>query len=958
MGYFSDTYSELQYPIDSESELGLYNAQLGAIHAIGAFLTLNKKHSGIVVMPTGSGKSSVIMMSPYLASSKKVLIVTPSKMVRGQINKDFCKLNTLIKINVFNLFTKLPNIFEMKKLYSDNMFHNVQSNDVIIATPQCALSISENIIKMSFDLVIIDEAHHIPAPKWQNILANMKHAKHFLFTATPFRFDKKEIKGEIIYNYPLSMAYNDGIFGDIQYIPIDESHNKDLLIAKEAEKLFINDKQSGYNHKLMVRTDTNKKAKILKALYSKETQLRLERVDCSMPFKIVENIINKLKSGDIDGIICVNMLGEGFDFPNLKIAAIHSPHKSLANILQFIGRFARTNSDDIGTAKFIAMKDEELVIENNRLFTSDAIWQKMIIDMSEHHIQHQEEIKSNLLDFQRDDDSTSEENISLFGLRPNCHAKVFRITDFNINGKFPDSCCIDSNIYRNNYNNTIIAIGNKIERPKWTTSEQINDINNFLYIIHYQKETSLLFIYSQIKTDIDYQEIAEAFSSGFEKIIRTEMHRVLAEMDSFELFNTGMQSRSSDRGESYRIMAGSNVASSIDPITGRMFSPGHVFCKAISNDGMELTIGYSSGSKIWSSKYLFIPEYINWCNSCGFKIVNELLTVKTNTNLDNLPMPVQLGKYPERVIYCFFSNKTLSSPPIITNLNGELTNYLIIDTKIIIIDQQENYLLLKISIDDMKDIVKCDINGNYSCSNPTIFLKNGRNLLTISNYLCSYPLTYKASDGTIITGNELLESNNDIQILSNELIIPINWKNYNTDIYCEFGKTKKKNMLSIHDALQNILNDNKDFDILLYDHGSGEIADYITIKENTENINISLYHIKSMRGSNYNSNVSDIYEVCQQGTKSLMWLKSRFIFLNKIKKRQRSNNCKVVHGKNNEIDTILKKNKQLYTKIIIVQPGVSKKQNIPEKYQEILAAANMYIKNNGLNTEFFIWGSE
>jgi len=75
--------------------------------------------------------------------------------------------------------------------------------------------------------------------------------------------------------------------------------------------------------------------------------------------------------------------GKGFDFPNLKIAAIHAPHKSLASTFQFIGRFARTNAKDIGTAKFIALNDEELEIENNRLYVSDAIWQDMIINMSE-----------------------------------------------------------------------------------------------------------------------------------------------------------------------------------------------------------------------------------------------------------------------------------------------------------------------------------------------------------------------------------------------------------------------------------------------------------------------------------------------------------------------------------------------------------------------------------------------
>ena len=40
-------------------------------------------------------------------------------------------------------------------------------------------------------------------------------------------------------------------------------------------------------------------------------------------------------------VVCVDMLGEGFDLPQLKVAAIHDLHKSLAVTLQFIGRFAR-----------------------------------------------------------------------------------------------------------------------------------------------------------------------------------------------------------------------------------------------------------------------------------------------------------------------------------------------------------------------------------------------------------------------------------------------------------------------------------------------------------------------------------------------------------------------------------------------------------------------------------------
>ena len=124
-------------------------------------------------------------------------------------------------------------------------------------------------------------------------------------------------------------------------------------------------------------------AKALELLYQTNTSLKLRRIDSSMSNAKVKQYIQELRNHTLDGIICVDMLGEGFDFPNLKIAAVHAPHKSLASTLQFVGRFARTNAKNIGKAKFIAAENEDLEIENNRLYASDAVWQEMIINMSE-----------------------------------------------------------------------------------------------------------------------------------------------------------------------------------------------------------------------------------------------------------------------------------------------------------------------------------------------------------------------------------------------------------------------------------------------------------------------------------------------------------------------------------------------------------------------------------------------
>ena len=87
MSYFADVYDKLRYPISSEHSSRLRNAQLGAIHSISSFQTLRKIRAGIIVIPTGSGKTAVLMMSPYIIHAKKVLIVTPALWFEGKYTK-------------------------------------------------------------------------------------------------------------------------------------------------------------------------------------------------------------------------------------------------------------------------------------------------------------------------------------------------------------------------------------------------------------------------------------------------------------------------------------------------------------------------------------------------------------------------------------------------------------------------------------------------------------------------------------------------------------------------------------------------------------------------------------------------------------------------------------------------------------------------------------------------------
>lgn len=66
MSYFSKNYSRINLPISEKNRKGLRNAQIGAVHSIGSHFSVNKDTPAIVIMPTGSGKTAVLVLAAYL----------------------------------------------------------------------------------------------------------------------------------------------------------------------------------------------------------------------------------------------------------------------------------------------------------------------------------------------------------------------------------------------------------------------------------------------------------------------------------------------------------------------------------------------------------------------------------------------------------------------------------------------------------------------------------------------------------------------------------------------------------------------------------------------------------------------------------------------------------------------------------------------------------------------------
>jgi superfamily II DNA or RNA helicase len=206
MSYFATHYNAVRPPIATASSAGLRRGQLAAIHGLAAHFTL-KKEPGIVVLPTGAGKTDVAILLPFLTSATRVLVIAPSEAVRGQLSARYASLSVLKSMGVLLDTIPLPKVKKLKqRILNTADWEQLREFDVVVTTPNSMSPVLKGVAPPPedfFDLLIIDEAHHSPAKTWQAILEAFPNAKRALFTATPFRRDRKQINGTIVANYSI-----------------------------------------------------------------------------------------------------------------------------------------------------------------------------------------------------------------------------------------------------------------------------------------------------------------------------------------------------------------------------------------------------------------------------------------------------------------------------------------------------------------------------------------------------------------------------------------------------------------------------------------------------------------------------------------------------------------------------------------------------------------------------------
>jgi superfamily II DNA or RNA helicase len=968
LSYFAEHYDRFRYPLATEGKpAGFREAQVGAVHAAAAHFAI-RQEPGIITMPTGSGKTAVLIAAAFVLRAKRVLLITPSRLVREQIAEEVGTLKKLREIGAIPEEVPDPSVLRVRnRVTTSEEWDAMREYDVVVATVH---SISPELVGIPqpptdlFDLVVVDEAHHSPARTWKGVLDHFAGARKLLLTATPFRQDQREIKGRFIFTYDLRQARKDGIFGEIVFRAVQPAagESSDMAVARATEQQFNADRAAGLNHVVMVRTDGRKRADTLVELYGRVTGLRLKLITGDKSLKYVKGVIDDLTAGLLDGIVCVNMLGEGFNYPNLKIAAIHAPHKSLAVTLQFIGRFARTVGENLGRATFIAVPSE-VEIEAERMYDSQAVWSEIVQNLSAAKVHEEAQVREVLESFDPSEHIAPDlQDLSIYALEPYFHAKVFQLdatVDMRRRIDFPESLQVVYAAFSEAHS-AAIYITQEISQPRWTDDERLSMVEHELFIFHQDAASNMLFICSSKRSAGLYQLFEEFFQqAGARPLALARLNRALNELRKAEFFNVGMRNRvESNTMESYRIITGSNADRSVRKSDGRLYHRGHFFGRA-EDEGELVTIGLSSASKIWSNTSARIPALIEWFSKLARRINSDLDPV-TESGLDFLSSGREIDSLPEGIISVSWPGTVYRRPPLVQFTVGgvEYSDLLITD--------------LELSVDAARTdnetiglVFRSDLGIEYRATfsfeterlfepatgaEPEVMVLLDRQTVPLMEYVNEHMLDFRTADLALVHGYNLFQDMNEgLSPFDDRTFATVDWAGSDVDIHREFG-AGADGRLSVHGYIENLLA-NSDADVAYYDHGSGEIADFVSVTRRDDGLVVQFYHCKGASGRQPGHVVGDCYEVFGQVIKSTPWARAQNVQKN-IRRRFTRNlgSHRFVKGDLALLDNLFEETPaaRIRWEFVAVQPGLLR-EGLPERIGHILASASDYLVRGGLS---------
>ncbi len=385
------------------------------------------KNKAILQIPVGCGKTGLAALLPLGLAEGRVIVIAPNLTIKDGL------FDAMDITNRQKCFWRKAAVLSPEQMMSGPLACTLDSGNLSVATKshlvitnvhQLATNVDKWLTQFPddfFDMIIVDEAHHSAAASWQKVIDRFPKAKVILLTATPFRSDRQELDGELVFRYPfrnatlkgyikrlkasyvapstIELGFNDAsgrtyTLDEVLQLKQEDWFSRGVALARLCNQHIVDSslqkleelRQTGTQHQLIAVACSINHAREIRSLYQ-ERGFTADVIHSKQSEDEQAAILAALRNGSLDCIIQVQMLGEGFDHPKLSVAAIFRPFRSLAPYIQFVGRIMRVvvqndpgHPDNVGhIVTHLGMNLDERLKEFKEFENDDqAFWDKVI----------------------------------------------------------------------------------------------------------------------------------------------------------------------------------------------------------------------------------------------------------------------------------------------------------------------------------------------------------------------------------------------------------------------------------------------------------------------------------------------------------------------------------------------------------------------------------------------------
>jgi superfamily II DNA or RNA helicase len=933
---------------------GLRVPQLGALHAILAAKTTEDDEPTTIVMPTGTGKTET-MLSLFAVDPVKTLVMVPSDALRQQTVSKFQTFGVLPQVGVLAPGFLAPVVGVMRSGITevDEADEFADAVNVVVATAAALARCSDEVLARlveRFDQLLVDEAHHVAARTWRRVADAFLPKPVVQFTATPFREDGEYLGGRLRYVYPLRLAQRDGYFSTINYKAVTDIGQGDRSLAESALQTLRNDLNAGFDHVLMARVNSITRADEVIEIYSElAADLRPVRIDSKMAKARQAEALALMRSRESRVVVCVDMLGEGFDLPALKVAAIHDHHKSLAVTLQFVGRFARVGDETLGEASvFVARPAGDIDDRLLRLYSDDPDWNVLICDLTEAEVAREQERS----EFEEGFGQVPTE-VAMRNIQPKMSTVVYRSSNLEWHPeRIPELVgqknLLTKRIAVNNAQRVLWYATAETSPVPWGEFATFSETTHHLYLVHADADRGLLYINSSNKEGT-HDALARTIGGDDVELIRGNVvYRVLGRVQRRVPTNIGLLD-TVNRNRRFSMHVGADVVSGFD-VTAAQKSKTNIYAHGYMNGGRVAFGASRRMGRVWSHRVApDILAWVRWAEGVGDALTDE--TISVESVMDGFIIPRAATSRPDLVPlgveWPFWIIGTASEGRQVSH-NG--VAHALIDLELVVTRfESDGPLEFSVRSPDWELDYRIDFTDDgppryvATGSDATVELPNGE--MPLSQYMTTEGMTvYFEQEALLTPDGDILQPDRGRPRFPTDALNPLDWQGVNMRKEVQ-GPARDADSIQRH--LFDVIAAERDWDVVIDDHGSGEIADLVFLKRDDHALHVLLIHCKAA-GGEPGSRVSDLYEVCGQAAKSHKARGEIDVVLRKLlrreRKRQERGAVGILQGTADDLLTLVNSSRILDPSVVVAvaQPGLSAEQMSREQ-SELLGCTNLYL---------------